>query len=327
MKELDEDLSSVTVGQAQQFRGIAIFPLSRNSDTSIQHLDYTLLDEAIATGTVRVTETSKGGSVPEIHFENRGETAVLLVDGQELIGAKQNRTVNLTILAPGKRTTIIPVSCVEAGRWSPKSTQFESSKNFMYPSGRASHAAHVTQSMRSNGTRRSDQRAVWNHIAGKAARFAVRSPTSAMSAIYERQALDLEEFVRAFQVAPGQLGIAFATRDGSVGFDLFDRATTLSKLFSKLIRSYVLDALDKSDGSSFPTHSEVEAYVKSAGTAQCFTEPSVGLGKDILFSSSEISGAALWAEERYMHIWGYHPNAENAQAFNSRIASPRMRRL
>jgi hypothetical protein len=40
-----------------------------------------------------------------------------LLDGEELIGAKQNRALNLTILAPAKQVIVIPVSCVEAGRW------------------------------------------------------------------------------------------------------------------------------------------------------------------------------------------------------------------
>ena len=73
--------------------------------------------EALDAGLARVEEVSEGGSVPELRFTNSAAMPILIVDGEELVGAKQNRVANLTILAPAKTTIRIPVSCVEAGRW------------------------------------------------------------------------------------------------------------------------------------------------------------------------------------------------------------------
>ena len=64
----------------------------------------------------RVTKLSEGGSVQQLLFVNEGERPVLLLDGEELVGAKQNRILNLTILAPPKQRIVVPVSRVEAGR-------------------------------------------------------------------------------------------------------------------------------------------------------------------------------------------------------------------
>jgi hypothetical protein len=62
---------------------------------------YLLLNDAMAAGLVSVGEVSEGGSVPELLLDNRADRPVLAVDGQELIGARQNRVLNLSLLAGG----------------------------------------------------------------------------------------------------------------------------------------------------------------------------------------------------------------------------------
>jgi hypothetical protein len=129
------------------FGGLTIFPLFRN-DPVPPETGYTPLEEAVARGAVRVTEVGGGGAVPELRFENQGEKPVLLLDGEELIGAKQNRVVNLTILAPAKQVIVIPVSCVEAGRWRAKTEDFRPAEHVMYSRARAVKAAQVPDAHR-----------------------------------------------------------------------------------------------------------------------------------------------------------------------------------
>src|SRR5438876_9900087 len=88
---------------------------------------YLTLDEALASDDIEITEVSEAGQVSELKVTVKGAAPVLLLDGEELIGAKQNRVLNLTILAPAHRATKIPVSCVEAGRWRHASARFSSS--------------------------------------------------------------------------------------------------------------------------------------------------------------------------------------------------------
>jgi hypothetical protein len=38
-------------------------------------------------------------------------------DGEQLVGAKQNRILNMTVLVAAETEVTIPVSCVERGRW------------------------------------------------------------------------------------------------------------------------------------------------------------------------------------------------------------------
>ena len=326
MIPLDDELSGLEVSQPQHFRSLSMSPLFRRTITSAEELKYTLLDDAIAAGTACVSELHESGSVPELHFENRGDRPVLLLDGQELIGAKQNRVLNLTILAPAKSTVVIPVSCVEAGRWRMAGSHFKPADHVMYSRVRASRAAQVTDSMRSTGLRRSDQSAVWADIEAKAERLNASSPTSAMSAIYDRNAITVEQYTRAFSWQPGQCGVVFAIASGVTGLDLFDHPETMRYYFSRLIRSYALDALDSVQGEQ-GEHANAKRgleFLKRVASAQSFAEPAVGLGKDVRLTSEGIAGAALWAENRYVHLCAFTTDINHA--FESRISRPSRRR-
>jgi hypothetical protein len=254
---------------------------------------------------------------------------VLLVDGEELVGAKQNRVLNLTILAPAKHTTVIPVSCVEAGRSRMESTDLKVADHVMYSLGRGEQMTQVTASMRSNGTRKSDQGAVWRNIAAKATRLMASSPTGAMSAIYERHANAVEEFARAFTWQEGQCGVAFAISGRILGLEIFDHPEVMHRFFQKLVRSYALDALDAALAGNQPASVEaVCALVSQIGVARSFAEQALGIGKDVRFNGAEISGAALWAQGRYVHICAFASDNKRPESSNfwTRITRPSHRR-
>jgi hypothetical protein len=79
-----------------------------------------------------VTEVTGEGRVPELAFENTSTEKILLVDGDELVGAKQNRILNLTILVGVGQKILIPVSCVEQGRWSYRTRDFRSAGRALF---------------------------------------------------------------------------------------------------------------------------------------------------------------------------------------------------
>ena len=78
------------------------------------------------------------GSVPELLAHNPLDASVLLYDGEELIGAKQNRILNVTVLVAAASETRIPVSCVEEGRWRARS------RHFAYPELRRRKALRLS---------------------------------------------------------------------------------------------------------------------------------------------------------------------------------------
>ncbi len=326
MRTLQEEFSQIEIGRSCEFRSLTLFPLMRRG-VPVPEMDYLLLEDGIAQGKVRVTELHAGGSVPELRLENNADLPVLLVDGEELVGAKQNRVLNLTILAPAKQTTVIPVSCVEAGRWRMASADLKTADHVMYSLGRGEQMAQVTASMRSSGTRKSDQGAIWRNIAAKAVRLRTSSPTGAMSDIYERHANSVEEFARAFTWQESQCGVAFAIGGRILGLEIFDHPEVMRSFFQKLVRSYALDALDAAPAANGSASVEaVSAVVAEVGAAQSFLAQALGIGKDVRFSGREVSGAALWAHERFVHICAFAKNGSDTPSFWTRITRPSQRR-
>ena len=134
-------LLNIELGKPQEFKNMGIIPLS----TSINHdPEYITLKEALDKNQLTVKEVSHGGSVPELKVINNAEIAILLLDGEELVGAKQNRVLNTTILLKKKSETIIPVSCTEHGRWSYVSEEFSDSGTVMSPSIRMLKARSIS---------------------------------------------------------------------------------------------------------------------------------------------------------------------------------------
>lgn len=327
MKTIIGTLERVRIDAPGEFQNLTIFPLLNGG---AREPGYLTLDEALALGRVRITEVSEGGSVPQLKFVNEGERRVLLLDGEELIGAKQNRILNLTILAPASSTIIIPVSCVEAGRWSHRTAEFSTAPRAHYARGRSMKMGQVSAAMVLTGARHSDQGEVWADIDAKAARLNTRSATHAMADIFEEHGARIEDYVRAFAAAENQVGAMFAINGDIIGFDLFDCAPTLRKLLPKLVRSYALDAIEVQTSKSAEAgrdHAEQLLHELTAAEARRF--PAIGVGEDVRIDGPRLTAAALVADERVVHLSAFRisgSNGDRATAPQSRVASPTARR-
>lgn len=117
---------------------------------------------------VTVTEVSEAGAVPFLEVANGADRPVLLLDGEELVGAKQNRVLNTTVLVAAQSTVVIPVTCVEQGRWAYRSHRFAAADTSLFASLRAKKAARVSAAVRETGEHHGDQGEVWQDLEGRA---------------------------------------------------------------------------------------------------------------------------------------------------------------
>jgi hypothetical protein len=314
MTILETSLAGLTVGTPVTHGNLTMFPLLGGT---AGEPGYLTLGEALAAGQAHVTEVSEQGSVPELKFVNGAARPVLLLDGEELVGAKQNRIVNLSILVAAASELVIPVSCVEAGRWRHDSAVFATAERAHFASGRARKLADVSCSLADNGSRRSDQGAVWEEISAKASRMQTESNTAAAAAMYEANAKRLDDFVQAMPPAAQQCGAAFAINGRLVGLDLFDARATFAKQAKTLVTSYALDAIDESaNDAPAMQDAECRALLSDVLRADCRVFKAIGLGEDLRLGGEGIRGAALAVEGRLVHLCAFREEAGDARGGN-----------
>jgi hypothetical protein len=103
---MPKNLITFQLGEAVEHRGVVVAPLFPTRDPACSYLT---LDEALPRG-LEITETDAAGTVPELAVDNPLDQKVLLYDGEELVGAKQNRILNVTVLVAEQTAVRIPVS-------------------------------------------------------------------------------------------------------------------------------------------------------------------------------------------------------------------------
>ncbi len=310
MDQVKTALSALMPGEPATHEGLAVVPLATKKESALR---YILLEEGVDDKLVTIREISEGGSVPELTIENRSPDPLLIVDGEEMVGAKQNRVANLTMLIRGATTTNIPVSCVEAGRWSYNRPDFGVSDRIQDVRSRFGKLRSVRQSQARRGVPRSDQGRVWHTLAEEAAAHSAPSKTGAMGEMFERHAEALDRFVESLEPQPDQIGAVFSMGRGRFGLDLFDKPTTFAAFFPKLLRSYGLDTLRPGRGRNDQgTVEHAAEFISAVIDAEHREHPAVGLGRDIGISGSGLVAGGLVHDEILVHLTAFSEPGQDA---------------
>ena len=302
MEPVGAFLETCCLARKQTYRNLTVFALLGEQ---VFEPDYLLLESALEEGLVEICELGPEGSVPELRVLNRAEWPVLIVEGEELVGAKQNRAVNVTILVAPGAELVIPVSCVEQGRWRYRSETFASGAKMMHSSLRRATRESVSFSFRAGDGYRSDQGRVWNEVAEKAARMNVHSPTMAAAEVFERYESDMDSYLQAFGCMQHQLGAVFCIHGQVVGLEAFGSPDTFGRFFAKLVKSYALDAIDtgnEAKETKSAATNQARRFLASAAKAGTESHRSVGLSETLTFESRIASGVALVHEDRVVHL-------------------------
>ena len=186
---------------------------------------------------------------------------MLLYDGEELVGAKQNRILNVSVLVGAGAKLPIPVSCVEQGRWSRQSDAFGSAKHISHSHLRRRKAEMLAAQPLARGLAQGD---VWDEVRDKQERMGVRSrdrgeprhvrsprrPGSARSS-------------RRSRSRPASAGPCSRSGD-DLCLDAVSRPDAFALLWPKLRAGYLLDALERLDRRATSVE-RISAFVDDVG--------------------------------------------------------------
>lgn len=307
------------LGEVQEHKGLYVFPLYHRDNFE----NYITLTEALNADLLIITEVDNYGSVPELKVINLASVPVLLLDGEEVVGAKQNRVLNTTILLKEKSETIIPVSCTEQGRWSYNSLEFTESGNLASHRVRHRKSTSVNQSLKEKGSFHSNQRIVWEGIDEISEQSGVSSSTRAMRDVYQSRVGELEEYHRSFPVQDGQKGILVMYNGEVMGLDIISSSISYLHLHRKLLNSYALEAII-SEGVSeegFNGRKKAKSFLDEARLSMDEKHKSVGYGWDHRLEGPGVVGSSLTHQQQVIHTALF----KDLQDENQEISSYRQR--
>lgn len=267
--------------------------------------DYMTLRPALDARLCRVEETRGQAMVNRLLFVNLSDRPILLLDGDILIGAKQNRVLHSSLLAPPRATLELNVYCVEQGRWAyTGGNDFTSYDSLAYARLRAAKAA--ARRAHSTAPRRADhQYAVWEEIRLKSHRMAAHSHTESVAALYERHTADLKAIEAHVQALPQQVGAIFMLDGRLLGMDLFDAPTTLSDVLPRLLRGYGIELYDPQPPQPTDTPDSPETCLDALRQAAATPIGTPGLGSAWQLDGRHVQASCLQHAGRIVHLFAY----------------------
>lgn len=314
---------STSLGNLRRFHGLGVIPILTEEVQELPVLEP--LEKALVGGLAKITETSPAGEVPFLLLENTGDCPIIILDGEEVVGGKQNRIINTTLVIMAGTSVKIPVSCIQAGRWQHERADFDSAGSVFRARSRAIHKATVTYDVLESGSFQSDQGAVWDEVRASLDELGIHSETSDFQEGREKVAHRLEEFVEAIRPAENQIGSIFINAESILGLEMLGSPVLFSQVCQKVTRSFAFEVLGAPDLNGVSMEAATQWWdtvLKSRFTRHA----SPGAGEDIRVGTEDLIGSGLIWNDVLVHfscfpnvrMENHHPSQRRASAGHRR---------
>ena len=316
--------AQITVAAPTVVGPLAVFPLIADRVPTVRYVSFA---EAAQRGAT-VKELGGRASVNDLVVHNPLDVPVLLYEGEEVLGAQQNRTFDVSVLVGARSVLEVPVSCVEAGRWDGGryDEAFTPAPQTANPRLRRMKNTQARASLAAGREARAVQSEVWREVADAAGRHGVSSPTGAMHDVFERRRDRLDTMVQAVEMHCSQVGMLAAIGGRFVVLDHVSEVEAFAWLHRPLVQGYALDALEAPDAAP-PDIDDAREFMELLVAAPYTSGPAVGLGEGLQFGFGRLAGAGLvcGGELVTLTAFGEDPSSSGA-ATAGRVRRPSRRR-
>jgi hypothetical protein len=303
-------LSNMTLAKSDSYKNMTIYPVK---NIRVGTSSFILLDEAIKQGIIEITEKGSG-DVNNLEVRKKSsKKPVFMMAGEIIQGAKQDRVIGQDIvLGTEAETYIIPVYCVEQGRWNHKTDKFDSA------------GILASKALRSTVVQNKPQAKVWSEVSKKNESLGASSGTSNYRASYESSTFKEEaaNYISYYLDLPKEdisyTGVIIII-DGKISnIDLFSDHETFKTLWPKLLKSYAQDAIDPSFSRELPDLKSTENLIQTLKNSTFKEVANPGLGIEYSLNGENIAGNSLIYNNTLTHLAAFSeiksPEAKNNDA-------------
>jgi len=311
-------IRSLEVGRPVNHGPLTIVPVYL---TSVRlSADFVPFEDAVKNGWVEITELD-GGRVPQVKISNRSKRTIYLMGGEILTGAKQDRILaSDLLLGPGTTDLVVPVYCVEHGRWTQTSGTFTTK-------------GHIgTFALRAKAQKREPeaQSEIWDKISEENRIMGVAAPTSAYQAAYDaapnkEKIRVIEEKMAAIpRLYKDTVGVVIALGGRVVSVDIFANPALFTKQWPKILRSSALSALTHEMPGQLDQKTAA-ALLRTFAGKEYQVKNGLDLGMDYTSVESGANIKALVYQDAVVHLAAFPEDDGRMKVMDDRTDNGRMR--
>lgn len=283
------------------FNSVGSISVLQFKTANTSKLEIKTFNELLHRKEVEISEVSASGSVNTIIVNNMSMYFLFMMDGDILMGAKQNRILNTSVLISPKSKIDIPVSCVERGRWSNSSRVFHRSDFTVSPNFRASKSSSVNENLKRNKKYEVNQTYIWDTVENEMHIHKIHSPTSDYNSVYKNLRNELKDKFKPVNEANGA---ALFYGNKILNADIFGTKQLYLHYFDRILNAasvYLHNTVKYAPLSEQYAINMLYKIMYYAEDSIVCKDKAAGEGTEKRFENDYISGFELTYDESLIH--------------------------
>ena len=292
MLKLSEQFNSVSFLDKVKIGRLNFYPIKFDLKDIPRNIKS--LDELFDLNLVKVNELTDEGVVSRVEVHNESEFNLLILDGEAIKGAKQNRIAEKSVIIPPFSSEVIPVNCVEKNRWNyTESAEFSKSEFVLNPKTRETKA-----NLMKNNLADSIQSEVWSQIDNLSEKLDSKSYTNDLGEILDKSRFSAD-FDYFDKLSDKEFNGYIVQGAGRSFVEVFFSEKTCKSNVKKSLNGWLADA-DENVCEDINTNQPLYNFLETIWDK----ENSIGV-EDNYSSDEQNNGRSVFFENKLIHAYYY----------------------